>query len=60
MFLNWKTRKIFSWEFVDEHSVDELNECVNLDPSGPEWRFYFNDPPAPAVRRKLEEVLELK
>ena len=60
VFLNWKARKIFSWEFIDEHSVEEVNQCVNIDPSGPQWRFYFNDPPGPSVRQQLTEALELR
>jgi hypothetical protein len=60
MFVNWKARKIFSWEFVDEHTVEELSSCVNVDPSGPEWRYYFNTTPGPSAFRNLQDALELK
>lgn len=60
VFLNWQARKIFSYQFVEEHSVQELHACVNTDPSGVEWRFYFNQPPGPSVRQQLKEALDLK
>jgi len=60
VFVNWQARKVFSSEFVQAHSLEELNECVNVHPTPAAWRFYFNDPPGPYVRRKLEEDLELR
>jgi hypothetical protein len=57
VYLNRRTKKVFSFEFVEDHSEDELRRCINEHSDGAEWRFYFNSPPSPAVQRELENVL---
>jgi len=56
IYVNRKTRKVFSEEFVDDHSEDELQKCIDEKSSG-EWRFYFNGPPSESVQRELVSLL---
>ena len=57
-YINRSVRKIFSVEFVQDHSEPELEARIN-DPTPPpgEWRFYFNAPPSEAVKRELVTIL---
>ena len=57
IYVNRKTKKIFSLEFVQDHDEKELERCVQEDTTGKEWSFYFNDKLPPAVRREIEAVL---
>ena len=57
MYMNRKTRKAFSVEFVQDHSEDQIRRHIREHTDGLEWRFYFNAPPSEAVRRELESVL---
>jgi hypothetical protein len=57
VYFNRRTKKVFSVEFVQDHSEDEIQKCINERPSGPEWRFYFNSPPSAAVQHVLASVL---
>lgn len=57
MYVNRKTRKSFSIEFVEDHSEDEIRKYVREHADGPEWRFYFNAKPSEAVKHELESVL---
>ena len=57
VYFNRRTKKVFSVEFVEDHSENELQRCINEPSNGAEWRFYFNSPPAAAVQRELENVL---
>ena len=57
-YLNKDARKIFSIEFVQDHSEGELAARIN-EPGAPagEWRFYFNAEPSEGVKRELLSVL---
>ena len=57
VYVNRTTKKVFSYEYVEDHSEDELRRCINEPSNGAEWRFYFNSPPPPSVQRQLENVL---
>lgn len=57
LYFNQDTKKFFSAEFVDDHSEDELQACINEKSNGTEWRFYFNSQPSVAVKRELGSVL---
>lgn len=57
VYFNKGTRKVFSVEFVQDHSEHDLQTSVNEASNGAEWRFYFNSPPPAAVQRELENVL---
>lgn len=57
-YLNKDARKIFSIEFVQDHSDTELAARINEpEPPPGEWRFYFNTEPSEAVKRELLRVL---
>ena len=57
IYVNRRTKKIFSLEFVQDHDEKELERCVHEGTTGKEWRFYFNDELPPSVRREIEAVL---
>jgi hypothetical protein len=57
IYFNPMTRKVFSVEFVEDHSESELQRLICENTGGGEWRFYFNSPPSEAVKRELESVL---
>jgi hypothetical protein len=57
-YINRNARKVFSLEFVQDHSEGELQACIDeLGPATGEWRFYFNSPPSEAVKRELSSIL---
>jgi hypothetical protein len=57
IYFNRVTKKIFSVEFVEDHSTAELEKCISENSNEEEWRFYFNYPPSDAVKRELKSVL---
>jgi hypothetical protein len=57
MYINRKTKKAFSVEFVQDHSEHQIRKYIREHTDEPEWRFYFNSPPSEAVRHELESVL---
>jgi hypothetical protein len=47
-------RKVFSIEFVQDHSEEKLKECINQPAPPPgEWRFYFNAEPSEGIKREF-------
>ncbi len=57
-YINRAARKVFSLEFVQDHSEGELQACIDEPvPVTGEWRFYFNSLPSEAVKRELSAVL---
>lgn len=58
IYLNRNARKVFSVEFVEDHSEDELEAGIREpSPKPGEWRFYFNSEPSAAVKRDLATIL---
>jgi hypothetical protein len=57
MYINRKTKKAFSVEFVQDHSEDQIRKSIREHRNGLEWWFYFNSPPSEAVKHELESVL---
>jgi hypothetical protein len=57
MYVNRKTKKAFSVEFVQDHNEDQIRQYIREQSDGPKWRFYFNSAPSEAVKRELESVL---
>jgi hypothetical protein len=57
VYFNPKARKVFSLEFVEDHSEAEVQRCICEDTGRDEWHFYFNSPPSEAVKRELASVL---
>jgi len=58
IYVNRKARKVFSLDFVEDHTEDvlaaKLGEPV---PSTGKWHFYFNSAPSPGVERELSAIL---
>ena len=58
IYLNRNARKVFSVEFVEDHSEEELEAVIReLSPKSGEWSFYFNSAPSAAVKRDLATIL---
>ena len=57
VYMNRKTKKAFSVEFVQDHSEDRIRKYIRKHTEGPEWQFYFNSEPSEAVKHELECVL---
>jgi hypothetical protein len=56
-YVNRKAKKVFSIEFVEDHSDEQLQKRISDDAQGSGWQFYFNSEPSQAVKRELESVL---
>jgi len=56
-YVNRTAKKVFSIEFVEDHSDEELQNRIREDNRGRGWQFYFNSEPSEAVKRELESVL---
>jgi hypothetical protein len=57
-YVSRDARKVFSIEFVEDHTEAELQERINDPPPPPgEWRFYFNTAPSESVKRELSSIL---
>lgn len=57
VYYNRDSKKVFSVEFVEDHSAEELAKCIGENTGGSDWRFYFNAAPSNSARHELEEVL---
>jgi len=56
-YVNRKAKKVFSVEFVDDKTEEEIRTGVSEPTRSGEWRFYFTSEPSGAVKRELESVL---
>jgi len=57
-YINRQARKIFSVEFVQDNSDDDLLKSINATGPPPgEWQFYFNAEPSAAVKREFSMLL---
>lgn len=57
LYVNRTAKKVFSLEFVDDHSEQELTKRILENGVGNGWRFYFNSDPTEGVKRELERTL---
>lgn len=57
IYVNRDQKKVFSIEFVEDHSEVELRQRIDELTGGEEWRFYFNGMPSESVRYDLEHYL---
>lgn len=57
MYVNRKTRKVFSVEFVQDHSEEQIRKYIQKYSDTQDWQFYFNSRPSDSVRHELESVL---
>lgn len=58
LYYNRNKKKVFSIDFVEDHTNDELQKFINETSDGINWRFYFNIAPSSAVKHELISVLE--
>jgi hypothetical protein len=56
VYIGRKDKKVFSIEFVDDHSEQELRKRIREGNPDGRWRFYFNTPPSGAVKAELERA----
>jgi hypothetical protein len=52
-YINRDARKVFSVEFVQDHSEAQLRARISEPTSAGEWKFYFNSPPSDSVKREF-------
>jgi len=53
-YVNKSRRMLFSHQFVDAHSAEELESHIATAMPDSKWQFFCLKPPAPSVRQKLE------
>lgn len=58
IYVNRAERKVFSVEFVEEHTDEQIRARMMERPPAKGWQFYFNDPPSAGVRRELTRLLD--
>jgi hypothetical protein len=56
MYFNRAVRRVFSLEFVEDHSQREIQKLLET-PATNGWVFHFNEPPSDRVKRDLAEAL---
>jgi hypothetical protein len=52
-YVNRDARKVFSVEFVQDHSEAQIKARINESIPPGKWRFYFNLPPSKSVKQEL-------
>jgi hypothetical protein len=57
MYVNRKTKKVFSVEFIQDHDDDQIRKRIEARHAGTGWQFNLNGKLAESVRRELELVL---
>ena len=57
MYFNRTVRRVFSLEFVEDHSRTEIQSLLET-PATNDWFFHFNVPPSDRVKLELDEELE--
>lgn len=57
VYLNRKTKKVFSVDFLEDHTTDELQESIREATDSKKWTFYFNSQPVDAAKRELTMAL---
>lgn len=57
VYYNRDSKKVFSVEYIEDHSVDDLAKRISEDGRNGQWYFYFNAEPPDWARRELEDRL---
>jgi hypothetical protein len=57
IYVNRPARKVFSMEFVDDNTEENLQRCIDEEPTADGWHFYFTSPPSDEIRHDLENAL---
>jgi ABC-type transporter lipoprotein component MlaA len=50
-YVNRKTKQVVSVEAVEDRSQEWLGEMIAQANESGDWRFYFEEPPSPAVKQ---------
>jgi hypothetical protein len=53
-YFNRKMKVVFSAEFVDAHSVEEIGDCLKKIKPRKGWQFFSLQPLHRAVRKEIE------
>jgi hypothetical protein len=56
MYFNRAARRVFSLEFVEDHSQGEIQRLLETSATN-DWVFHFNELPSDRVKRELAEEL---
>jgi hypothetical protein len=57
IYRNRETKRAFSIEFVEDHSLQEIQNLLEA-PATNDWVFHFNQPPPEEIKKELAEALE--
>ena len=58
IYLNRRSRKILSFEAIEDNSTDWLREKIDENNVTDEWQFYFNGPAPDSVMEEIRELLD--
>lgn len=59
VYFNRRTKKVFSVEFIEDSTEEELQSCLNETKDRKRWHFYFTSgDPSDAVKHEIQSVLE--
>ena len=57
-YVNRKSKKVFSAEYVDDHDEAEIERCIKSPSPESGWTFFFNEQPTEAMRPLLERTYD--
>ncbi len=57
VYVNRKAKRVFSVDFIEDHTENQLEQYIRESTPETEWRFFFNSPPSDAVRQELATLL---
>jgi len=57
VYFNRSARKLFSIEFVADHSEAEIERSIREPTCAQEWKFYFNVEPSDSVRGEIQSLI---
>ena len=58
IYFNRDSKKIFSYEAIEDNNLEWLNKSINERNDLNEWRFYFNDEPSGEIKIDIVKELE--
>ena len=58
IYFNRETKKIFSYEAIEDNDPDWLEQTINEDHDLNEWHFYFNEEPSGEIKSDILKELE--
>ena len=57
IYFNRDTKKIFSYEAIEDHDPSWLNDAITEGGDLNEWRFYFNEDPSDEIKKDIVKEL---